>query len=70
MELLDLTKKPYFRMPQGNGFYTALGIVGVAVVAVYELYKRASKQGKEMRGTKKRERGTKRGSGRGQRKKD
>ena len=70
VELLDLTKKPFFRMPQGNGFYTAVGIIVVAVVVVYELYKRARKQGEELKGSRKREKGARRGSGKSQRKKD
>ena len=70
MELLDLTKKPFLRMPEGNGFYTALGIIVVVAAVVYELYKRARKQGEELKGSKKREKGARRGSGKGQRKKD
>lgn len=42
-------------MPESNGFYTAAGIVVVAVIVVYELYKRANKQGTELRDSKKRE---------------
>ena len=69
VELLKLSRKSYFSTPQMTGFTTALLVVGVAVFAVYELYKRASKQGVELKSSKKREKEARRNSGKGNRKK-
>ena len=69
IELLDIKKKPYFSTPQLTGFSSAFLVVGVVGVAVYELYKRANKQGAELRDSKKRERESRRG-GKGRRKKE
>lgn len=63
VELLSLTKKPFFSMPQGNGFITAIFAIGAIVVAVYKLYERANKQQEELRGSKKKDKETKRSSG-------
>ena len=53
IELLDLSKKPYSILPQGNGFFTVLCIFGVILISFYELYKRANKQGVELKESKK-----------------
>lgn len=63
VELLSLTKKPFFSMPQSNGFIMAIVAVGAIVFAVYKLYERANKQQEELRGSKKKDKETKRGSG-------
>lgn len=70
VELLSLTKKPFFSMPQGNGFITAIFAIGAVVVVVYKLYERASKQQEELRGSKKKDKETKRSSGKTPRKKN
>ena len=69
VELLRLTKPSMFSTPRLTGFTTALLVVGVVVLVIYELYKRASKQGAELKSSKKREREAKRSGGKGNRKK-
>lgn len=70
IELLSLTKKPFFSMPQGNGFITAIVGVSIVVVVVYKLYERASQQQEELRGSKKKDKETKRSSGKTPKKKN
>ena len=69
VELVNLAKKPYISMPQGNGFLTAAGIVVIAVIVIYEFYKRASRQGVELRDNKKREKENRKG-GKGRKEKN
>lgn len=61
VELMGLEKKPYFTLPQGNGFLTAIGILGILLITVYELYKRANKQGAELKESKKKDKESKKG---------
>ena len=53
VELLELTKAPVVRMPEGRGFWTALGVAAVLALLGYELYRRAGKEQKEAKKTKK-----------------
>lgn len=64
VELLRLSKPSMFTTPKLTGFTTALVGVGVAIFVVYELYKRANKQGAELKSSKKRDKEAKKGKGR------
>ena len=61
VELLKLSKPSLISSPQITGFSTVLGIVLVGALVIYELYKRANKQGAELRDSKKREKEARRG---------
>lgn len=70
VELIDLTKKPLINIPQLSGFTWPFLIVLVIVLAIYELYKRANKQGVELRDSKRQEKENRRAGGKGRRKKE
>ncbi len=43
VELIELQKKPFFKLPTSQ-FWYYLGIVGVIILLVYEVYKRGGKK--------------------------
>ncbi|KAL5493579.1 hypothetical protein EMCRGX_G014783 [Ephydatia muelleri] len=44
VELLDLKKRSILSVPQGSGFYTAVGVAVLIGLGAYELYRRAKQE--------------------------
>ena len=41
VELLELSKKPYFPIPMDKEFWTYIGLLGLVLLGGYEVYRRA-----------------------------
>ena len=53
VELLELKKKPFIKVPSGSGFYGYVGVVLVLGLVGYELYRRAANSSAESKRSKK-----------------
>ncbi len=50
---MAVEKPPIVNIPTGGPFWLYVGIVGLAVLGAYELYRRATAQGEELKQQKK-----------------